>query len=145
MKGIICREMYPIPDYRVSSDEDLLVKREEFPELEETLLDCGFVKEREEEAGMGTPRDPDTDGEMEGTEQSLDELHEVTFLHSRALRRGFGWRCISLCFRSLLSPTAGSTGNLRMCLNGVRSGKSGRFRCIRWERRSICCIFCCTD
>ncbi len=84
MKGIICREMYPIPDYRVSSDEDLLVKREEFPELEETLLDCGFVKEREEEAGMGTPRDPDTDGEMEGTEQSLDELHEVTFLHPRA-------------------------------------------------------------
>lgn len=60
MKGLICREMYTMPDYRVSGDEDLLVKREEFPKLDRILLQFGFVREQVE---------------------NIQEEHEITYFH----------------------------------------------------------------
>ena len=42
MKGISCRALYPSPDSRPSSDEDLLVSREEFPLAAAFLTEQGF-------------------------------------------------------------------------------------------------------
>ncbi len=43
VKGIICRELYPNPDYRMSSDEDLLILPEQFPLCHKVLTDLGFT------------------------------------------------------------------------------------------------------
>lgn len=39
VKGIICRELYPNPDYRASSDEDLLIRPEDFEYCHSKLLE----------------------------------------------------------------------------------------------------------
>ena len=43
MKGIVCRALYPDPEHRPSTDEDLLVKPAEFQQLHQALLNYGFV------------------------------------------------------------------------------------------------------
>ena len=45
VKGIILRDLYPNPDYRPSSDEDILVKKEEFRQLDGILRREGFSAE----------------------------------------------------------------------------------------------------
>lgn len=42
VKGIICRELYPNPDYRTSGDEDLLIPEDQFALCHETMLACGM-------------------------------------------------------------------------------------------------------
>ena len=42
LKGIICRESYLLPDWRLSSDEDIYVKREDYVHLHECLKELGF-------------------------------------------------------------------------------------------------------
>ena len=42
VKGIICRELYPNPDHRMSSDEDLLIPPEQFLLCHRVLTDMGF-------------------------------------------------------------------------------------------------------
>lgn len=42
VKGLICRELYPKPDYRISSDEDLFICKEEFEICDQILLSDGF-------------------------------------------------------------------------------------------------------
>ena len=42
VKGIICRELYPNPDCRISGDEDLLIPEEQFDLCHETMLACGL-------------------------------------------------------------------------------------------------------
>lgn len=42
VKGIICRELYPNPDCRISADEDLLVSEKQFPLCHETMIACGM-------------------------------------------------------------------------------------------------------
>ncbi len=51
VKGIICRNLYPKPDFRISSDEDLLISPAEYPLCRKLLGDMGFspVKERSPE------------------------------------------------------------------------------------------------
>lgn len=46
IKGIVCRNMYKLSDYRVSCDEDLLVKREEFSRMDQILLQRGFRRDQ---------------------------------------------------------------------------------------------------
>lgn len=43
VKGIVCRQLYPNPDYRSSSDEDMLIAPEEFAKAHQALLDYGMV------------------------------------------------------------------------------------------------------
>ena len=43
VKGIICRNIYPNPDYRLSSDEDILILAEQFPLCHETMLAYGMT------------------------------------------------------------------------------------------------------
>ena len=50
VKGLICRQLYPQPDARVSSDEDVLIRPEEFEAYHDALL----------RFGMETSCDPDT-------------------------------------------------------------------------------------
>ena len=45
MKGLVLRNLYAQPDSRSSGDEDLLVRREEFPALDECLVAQGFTRE----------------------------------------------------------------------------------------------------
>ena len=42
MKGVVLRSMYPQPEQRPSTDEDLLVSDDEYPAIHEALLDCGL-------------------------------------------------------------------------------------------------------
>ncbi len=42
MKGIVCRTLYPHPEHRPSTDEDLLVKPAEFHQMHQALLNYGF-------------------------------------------------------------------------------------------------------
>lgn len=42
VKGIICRELYPNPDYRISSDEDVLIPEDQFPVCHEVMLSSGL-------------------------------------------------------------------------------------------------------
>ena len=62
VKGIVLRSLYSHPDYRASSDEDLLVKKEEFFRLDELLRQEGF------QAELG--------------ENPLSE-HEITYWHAK--------------------------------------------------------------
>lgn len=62
MKGIICRNMYRMPDYRISGDEDLLVRREEFAKLDLFLQERGFQRDEIED---------------------MEREHEVTYVHGK--------------------------------------------------------------
>lgn len=63
MKGICCRQLYgSYRDHRPSGDEDLLIKKEEFPAVKRVLEQRGFRAEQEET-----------------TEEQLEQLQEVTF------------------------------------------------------------------
>lgn len=42
VKGIVCRSLYPNPDYRISSDEDLLIPPEQFEVCHKAMLDFGM-------------------------------------------------------------------------------------------------------
>ena len=42
VKGIVCRQLYPRPDHRPSSDEDLLIPPEQFALCHETMTRLGF-------------------------------------------------------------------------------------------------------
>lgn len=41
-KGILCRSMYPKPDHRLSSDEDILIPAEQFPACHEAMESFGM-------------------------------------------------------------------------------------------------------
>lgn len=43
VKGIICRELYPNPDYRISGDEDMLIQPETFELCHGKLLEYGMT------------------------------------------------------------------------------------------------------
>ena len=45
MKGLICRNLYSEPDYRISGDEDMLLPKEQFTKCDEILLREGFGRE----------------------------------------------------------------------------------------------------
>ncbi len=42
VKGTVCRSLYPNPDYRISSDEDLLIPSEQIPHCHRAMLDAGL-------------------------------------------------------------------------------------------------------
>ena len=42
VKGIICRELYPKPDYRISGDEDILMDKTQFEKCHKALLEFGM-------------------------------------------------------------------------------------------------------
>ena len=58
VKGIICRSIYPNPDHRVSSDEDIWIPKEQFPLGHEVMLSWGMslsVPEQDIDAAYEVP------------------------------------------------------------------------------------------
>lgn len=51
VKGIVCRSLYPKPDYRMSGDEDVLIPAEQFRLCHEVLL-CAGMSPKNGEAGI---------------------------------------------------------------------------------------------
>ena len=49
MKGLVCRNLYPNPDYRMSGDEDLLIRKEDFWIVNRFLIKRGFQKAESDE------------------------------------------------------------------------------------------------
>lgn len=43
VKGIVCRHLYPNPDYRISGDEDILIQENEFADCHRAMMDYGMV------------------------------------------------------------------------------------------------------
>ena len=43
MKGIICRNLYPHPEQRVSTDEDLLIPEEQYTQYHKALVEYGLT------------------------------------------------------------------------------------------------------
>ncbi len=63
VKGIVCRNLYPKPDYRMSGDEDILIPKEDFWKLDDFLVQRGFCKNED-------------DDELK---VRMDSLHEVGY------------------------------------------------------------------
>ena len=42
VKGIICRNLYPQPDYRISGDEDILIPADQFEQCHQAMLAYGM-------------------------------------------------------------------------------------------------------
>lgn len=55
VKGIVCRSLYPNPDHRMSSDEDLLIPPEQFPLCHRILTDMGLTTPDPEGSTYETP------------------------------------------------------------------------------------------
>lgn len=98
VKGAICRELYPIPELRISTDEDLLVSPEEFAKAVDVLQKCGYSTSQEN-------IDVDNDDEIGFTKvngASYIELHKYLFsIDSDAYGR-FN-RYFSACFENAVS------------------------------------------
>lgn len=62
VKGIICRNIYPNPDYRISGDEDLLIRPEDFKRCHERLLSYGMQT-----------------SECDMSEEELERIYEVPY------------------------------------------------------------------
>lgn len=52
IKGLVCRELYPKPDFRISADEDILVQEEDFKKAIEVLKSCGMKLKSEPTEGI---------------------------------------------------------------------------------------------
>lgn len=66
-KGLICRGLYgKLADHRLSGDEDIFIRPNEYWKAKEVLVANGYVPERELE-----------------TEAQLSELQEVSFIHPK--------------------------------------------------------------
>ena len=72
VKGIVCRSLYPNPDHRLSSDEDVLVPPEKFSLCGKVLESMGM------EAGAGEADAYEVPYTMPGTAQ-LIEVHRSLF------------------------------------------------------------------
>ncbi|MBQ3424397.1 MAG: nucleotidyltransferase family protein [Oscillospiraceae bacterium] len=75
LKGAVCRSLYPEPEQRPSTDEDLLIPPEDFRAYHEALLACGLRLLKPEEP-------PEEDYEVTYVDPDRDlyvELHKLPF------------------------------------------------------------------
>ena len=49
VKGMVCRNLYPLPDHRPSGDEDVLIPPEQFETAHKVMLDFGMIAGEPEE------------------------------------------------------------------------------------------------
>lgn len=49
VKGIVCRNLYPLPDHRISGDEDVLIPPEQFPLAHQVMTEFGMTSTEPEE------------------------------------------------------------------------------------------------
>lgn len=60
VKGLICRNLYPEPDYRLSSDEDLLIREEDYARCHDLLMAYGM--------------------QVTEKKKDIENLHEVSYI-----------------------------------------------------------------
>lgn len=60
VKGLVCRQLYPKPDLRMSADEDLLVSEADFSVLLAALKEAGMTVEKEDAEQVVPCRDGET-------------------------------------------------------------------------------------
>lgn len=49
VKGLVCRQLYPLPDHRLSADEDILCHPGQVQLCKDTLMELGFAADRQDE------------------------------------------------------------------------------------------------
>ena len=92
VKGIICRSLYPHPDHRISTDEDLLIPADQFERCHRVMLEAGMQ----------------TDAALE----QMAEAHEIPY------RSTTGPLYIEL-HRSLFPTESGAYGDLNRFFAGA--------------------------
>ena len=92
VKGIVCRSLYPQPEHRPSSDEDLLIRQEDFPKIHEAMRKAGF-----------SLVDPD---------QEIDSAFEVSYQHPDN-------HLYIEIHKALFPPTSDAYGDLNECFEGA--------------------------
>lgn len=75
VKGIVCRNLYPNPDYRSSGDEDMLIRPDWFEDCHQAMLGFGMVVTREDE---GVLEDYEVPYGKKGSPINI-ELHKSLF------------------------------------------------------------------
>ncbi len=98
VKGAVCRELYPIPELRISADEDLLVSPEEFAKAVDVLQKCGY-------STSGKNIDVDKHDEIGFTKvngASYIELHKYLFSEDSDAYGSFNQYFLS-CFENAVS------------------------------------------
>ena len=75
VKGILCRQLYPNPDLRISSDEDVLVREADFEKTAELLLAYGMQMTKD----VTAPEEADEIGFLSANGVSYIELHKFLF------------------------------------------------------------------
>ena len=98
LKGLVCRNLYPMPDYRMSSDEDLLIPREDFWKMNEFLTGKGFTK-AESDASL---------------QEAFGMLHEVGY---RNVQNGL-YLEVHL---TLFAEESGAYGHFNRLFNGLHN------------------------
>ena len=92
VKGIICRNIYPNPDYRISGDEDFLIPAEQFPLCHEAMLAYGMT--------------------LSEPEQDINEVYEVPYGKQ-------GSPIYIELHKSLFPPESEAYGDLNRFFEGV--------------------------
>ena len=92
VKGIICRNIYPNPDYRISGDEDILIPAEQFPLCHEAMLAYGMT--------------------LSEPEQDINEVYEVPYGKQ-------GSPIYIELHKSLFPPESEAYGDLNRFFEGV--------------------------
>lgn len=92
VKGIICRNIYPNPDHRVSSDEDIWIPKEQFPLCHEVMLSWGMS--------------------LSAPEQDIDAAYEVPYGKK-------GSPIYIELHKSLFPPESAAYGDLNRFFDGI--------------------------
>ena len=98
VKGAVCRELYPIPELRISADEDILVSPSDFGKVVEMMQKCGYTSLQEN-------IDVDNDDEIGFTKPkggSYIELHKYLFAENSKAYGDFN-SYFSNCFETVAS------------------------------------------
>lgn len=114
VKGLVCRNIYPRPDYRISGDEDIWICQEEFPACHKAMLEFGMEP-------ADSRKDPGQADEVPYSRKGSPiyiELHKSLFpVDSRAygdLNRFFehaGERAIRVSARGCQAPGSAQAEN----------------------------------
>ncbi|WP_347044162.1 nucleotidyltransferase family protein [Fusicatenibacter saccharivorans] len=94
VKGIVCRDLYPNPDARVSGDEDVFIPEEQFGKSHKTLTDYGM-----------TLMEPD---------QDIESIYEVPYVKP-------GSPLYIELHKHMFPPESEAYGNLNRFFDGIHN------------------------
>lgn len=92
MKGIILRNLYPNPELRPSTDEDLLIRPEEFPRYHRAILDYGL--------------------ELVNSDEDIEKAHEIAYQNKEK-------HLYIELHKQMFPPESGAVGDLNALFEGA--------------------------